>query len=218
MALVDSASFPRQKVCGEYFGAGAWPALEMVGVAPEIRETAAPVCNVSLVLPTGARLGASVEPHAGATPVALSEYRLDHILLEAAARAGAEVMLETRVGDVKIEHDRATGVAARSSSSASVTLQLTANTLVAADGRNSRIVAQTGQRWRRGPAVVGFKHYAVPEDAAELTPGMLEMHSLPGGYVGMCRVEDRQTNLCGVLPRQLVSADRGSFTAAIAIG
>ena len=215
VALLDAASFPRQKVCGEYLGAGAWPVLEMLGVAPAVHEIAAPVRNVSLVLPTGARLGASVEPRQGAAPVALSRYRLDQLLLEAAGRAGAEVMLETRVGDVSIDHDRACGVAARSSSASSSPLQLKTHALVAADGRNSRIVAQTGQRWRRGPAVVGFKRYAAPDDSAELPPGMLEMHSLPGGYVGVCRVEDGQTNLCGVLPRHLVSAARSSFTAAI---
>ena len=119
----------------------------------------------------------------------------------------AEVMLETRVGDVLIDHDRATGITARFGT-ATAPLQLKARAIVAADGRNSRIVAQTGQRLRRGPAIVGFKRYAPPEDAAELPPGMLEMHSLSGGYVGVCRVEDGQTNLCGVLPRRLVSAAR----------
>src|SRR5580698_3951274 len=99
VALIDAASFPRQKVCGEYLGAGAWPVLEMLGVAPAIHEIAVPVRGVSLVLPTGARLGASVEPppdaqrtsRAGGTraaPVALSRYRLDHLLVEAAAQAG----------------------------------------------------------------------------------------------------------------------------------
>jgi len=224
VALLDAASFPRQKVCGEYLGAGAWPVLEMLGVAPAIQSIAVPVCDVSLVLPTGARLSATVEPPPGAgpargacctTPVALSRYRLDHLLVEAAAHAGAEVMLETRVGDVLIDRDRVCGVAARSSSASSAPLQLQARVLVAADGRNSRIVAQTGQRSRRGPAIVGFKRYAPPEDAAGLPAGMLEMHSLSGGYVGVCRVEDGQTNLCGVLPRRLVSAARGAFTAAI---
>src|SRR5580658_8947960 len=242
VALVDAAAFPRQKVCGEYLGAGAWPALRLLGVAPAVHEIAVPVRSVSLVLPTGAKLSAPVESRQathstgrasgtqstseasgnhstgganGTAPVALSRYRLDHLLLEAAARAGAEVMLETRVGEVLLEHDRACGVAARSSSASTAPVRLKASAVVAADGRNSRIVAQTGQRYRRGPAVVGFKRYVPADDAGGLAAGMLEMHSLPGGYVGVCRVEDGQTNLCGVLPRRLVSAARGSFTGAI---
>ena len=216
VVVIDAATFPRQKVCGEYLGAGAWPTLEESGGADTVRIVATPVRRVSLVLPRAGDLSAAISAPGPSGPVSVSRYRLDHLLVERAAAAGAEVVLGHRAREVIVERGRVCGVTASSVCADKQSLTIQAGALIAADGRLSHVVQQTGRLKRRGPRLVGFKQHFAADAAGSPAAETLEMHSLPAGYVGVCRVEQDRINVCGVLPRRQMQAARGNFPQALA--
>ncbi len=90
--------------------------------------------------------------------------------------------------------------------------------IIAADGRQSVVVRQTGNVVRHGPRLVGFKRH-FPRDSGNIEPcdaNSLAMYSLPGGYVGAAPVEDGSLNLCGVLPRRLLGSADGGLNQVLA--
>src|SRR5688572_9850868 len=92
VAVIEKASFPRQKVCGEYVSATNWPLLEALGVASRFERDAGPEVR-ELALLAGASCIRAPLPRPGDAPWgrALSRAALDAMLLEEAARAGARV-------------------------------------------------------------------------------------------------------------------------------
>ncbi len=93
---------------------------------------------------------------------------------------------------------------------------LRSRTVIAADGRSSKIVRQTGRVVTHGPKLVGFKRHLIVDDPNSLMPdSTIDMHSFRGGYLGMCRVEDGAMNICGLLPRSVLQQDRGNLGRAL---
>ncbi len=250
VALVDASQFPRQKVCGEFLGSAALPVLETLGLAAEVRRQAVPVRRVSLVLPneraltasaaistkTDSSTAATVESgYAVDSPLALSRFTLDALLVEQATHAGSTVHLGMTARElhydsagawrVLLAGSNATGAGVSnegfsSTGNHSASLELTAPLLVAADGRRSFVVRQTGRLVQRGPSLIGFKRHCPPNDTnpnddAHRNDDTLRMYTLPGGYVGVAPVEGRATNVCGVIPRRVLADNQGSFDSRI---
>src|SRR5262249_5059452 len=83
-------AFPRRKVCGESISATTLPLLEELGLADAFESLAGPpVTRVGLF--AGATMIEAPLPSPGAWGRALGRETLDTLLLDAAARAGAEV-------------------------------------------------------------------------------------------------------------------------------
>jgi len=86
---------------------------------------------------------------------------------------------------------------------------------VAADGRQSALVKQTGttrgRSWFR-PRLFGMKrHFHLSDLDDGEQPGTVGLHLIPGGYGGTCRVEGSLTNLCALLPGSTVRVRRGDL-------
>jgi flavin-dependent dehydrogenase len=150
-------------------------------------------------------------------PAALSRYRLDHLLLEQAKASGAHAELGYRVRRVLVEDGHAVGVEASAVERAAHTLEFRAPVVIAADGRRSIVVQQTGSVTTSRGELIGFKrHFREPAgNSAASNDLALDMHCLAGGYAGICRVEDGAVNLCGMIPRQRLQAARGSIETAL---
>jgi flavin-dependent dehydrogenase len=216
IALLDAAHFPRQKVCGEYLGSGIWAPLDAIDMSDAVRQEALPVRAVSLVLPGERSLNVPLDDAASVQPVTLSRYRLDAMLLDCARRAGAHVELGYRAREVLIDRGEVQGVTAGPSDQASQGQVFSSRILIAADGRQSVIVRQTGDVARRGPELVGFKRHFQPLPSSETADEhVLRMHSLPGGYIGVCDVEGGDVNFCGVVRRRLLVEHRGRLDDVI---
>jgi 2-polyprenyl-6-methoxyphenol hydroxylase-like FAD-dependent oxidoreductase len=86
--------------------------------------------------------------------------------------------------------------------------------IVAADGRRSVVVRDTGRLTRRDLGLFGFKRHVRIDPSA--TTDVITMHALPGGYIGTCPTEDGTLNVCGVMPRSRLQTARGDVAAALA--
>lgn len=209
VALVDAASFPRQKVCGEHLDGRAQRLLGGWGFELPPAESAARVNRVSLVLPGDRRYTAPVSTRSGQA-IAVSRSVLDLHLVNTAVHCGAEFFPSSRVRHVLIERNRVAGVCAGA-------IELRAQATIAADGRDSFIVKKTGRIRRRGPPRVGFKQHVPLSDSHRLTAANeLAMFSLPGGYLGAVPIGLGQWNICGVISRSTIKSAGGLKPALLA--
>ncbi|HWA97360.1 MAG TPA: FAD-dependent monooxygenase, partial [Pirellulales bacterium] len=206
VVLLDATEFPRQKICGEHLSATTLPLLDRLGVRETIEREAIPVRSHAIVLPGGRRLSVRFAPH-GAPAIAISRYRLDQLLVERAANAGAIVIESHRVREVIVEHGAVCGVIAHRTGLRSQSKTFRAHLTIAADGRRSIVARRVGNSMRYGRALIGFNRHFRSDGQllhAVTVPGALTMFSLPGGYIGASIVEDGSLNLCGVVPAKLV--------------
>jgi menaquinone-9 beta-reductase len=210
-ALVDLAAFPRQKVCGEYLSPAAWRILDELGLG-SLRAGAVELDRMRVAVPSGRHLDCPFET--GAAPAALSRYRFDGALVDAARQAGVELFLERRVRQVNFAAGTVEGVSLVDVRHAGEPVELAAPIVVAADGRRSQVVRDTGTFLGKPAGLVGYKRHLRVDDMRPFT-GLIAMHSLPGGYLGICPVDDRTLNLCGLLPKERLQEARGDVTAAL---
>jgi menaquinone-9 beta-reductase len=219
VALLDPSTFPRDKVCGEFLSPECWGVLERMGLADEVRRSGYhAIRSVRISTPSGREVLADVTGNDGLPGIGLSRSTLDELIVRRAREAGVDVFEGTRVGGPILEDGRVVGVHARGVEPVEIRASIT----VAADGRHSALVKQTGRTrgrsWFR-PRLFGLKRHLVATDpeAAE-HPGTVGLHLVSGGYGGTCRIEDGSTNLCALLPESVVKACRGDLDRVAAEG
>lgn len=213
VALLDAGRFPRDKVCGEFLSPECWGAFDDLGLSGAVEGLGYhPIRRVRISTPRGTEVVATVVDPAGRPGIGLSRSALDDLLLGRARAAGAEVFEGHRVAGPLVEGGRVVGLAARG---AAGPREVRARVTVAADGRRSALVKQTGatrdRSWLR-PRLFGLKRHLRPDDAGLAEqPETVGLHLVPGGYGGTCRVEGGATNLCALLPEATVRARRGDL-------
>jgi len=213
VALVDAAHFPRQKVCGEYLSAAAWELLAEMRLGPT-RAMGVPLTRMRLDTPNGRGVAADYDFDPTRQPAALSRWKLDAMLVGTACAAGAELFSGFRVRTIPISGGKVTGVCCSAVDDANEHLELTTSLVVAADGRRSRVVQETGRRVVRPSGLVGFKRHVRPESLAAYE-GVLAMYAQRGGYIGVCPTELGTINVCGMIPAARLQATHGDFGAAM---
>src|SRR5688572_22892351 len=196
VAVLDVAQFPRQKVCGEYLPPAAWQLLDELGVG-DLHDRAVPLPTMQLSATETCRLTMQFDDEREA-PRALSRYALDVRLVDEARRAGATVLVGRRVRRVIVEAGRATAVECAGDAEHEPGERIAGRLIVAADGRRSVVVRDTGRFVRRDLGLFGFKRHVRPNGAAPAD--VIAMHALPGGYIGTCPTEDGALNIAGVMP------------------
>ncbi|SIO25607.1 Dehydrogenase (flavoprotein) [Singulisphaera sp. GP187] len=215
VALLDPARFPREKLCGEFLSPEAWGVLDRLGLAQAVERSGyEPIHRVRLTTPRARVLEAEFTSPDGLPGIGLGRSMLDHLLIQHARAAGAEVIEEARVSGPIVHDGCVVGVVARGSGGGGAPLELRATVTVAAEGRHSTLVRQTGTtraRSRFRPRLFGMKrHLNVPDPAAE-PGGTVGLHLVPGGYGGTCRIEGGLTNLCALLPESALRTHRGQL-------
>ncbi len=204
--LLDRLLFPRDKVCGCCVGVPALGLLGQLGldapaIAPRLRE---------LDLRVGRRSRARLPLPGG---VALSRAALDAALVERATECGAEFLPGATVERTYAMGD-ARGLDVGWNGE---TFAVRARLIVVAEGLGRRLCrAEPGVApHARRDSWVGVAAMAESE-TADPAPGVIEMTSGPGGYVGMTRLEDGRLNIAGALdPRAVRSVGPGGACAAI---
>lgn len=181
VALVEKAAFPRRKVCGEYISPGAWPVLRELGLdsalaaraGPPVRRVGLFALDTVLDVPMPA-------PHREAPwGRALGRETLDTLLLERAARSGAEVLQPWRVESLR---DGAQGHEVRTSDGMRVRT-LRAPVVVAAHGSwEHGLPTQPARAAPRAADLLGFKAHFT---GARLPAGLMPLVLFPGGYGGL---------------------------------
>ncbi len=151
--VVDRAAFPSDTLSTHVVQPLAVSALARWGLLDRLVATGCPpVHTYSFDFGPFAIEGA---PGTGDFPVAYCPRRtvLDHILVDAAAEAGADIREEFTVDEVVIENGRVTGVRGHGRDGGSVTER--AAVVIGADGRHSAVAeAVSAERYHEKPAVL----------------------------------------------------------------
>jgi flavin-dependent dehydrogenase len=201
IAVIEKASFPRSKVCGEYISGTTWPLLRELGVAGPLLEIAGPsVRRVGVYAGEAlitADLAASAQPMRGASGTedagrAIGREHLDALLLARAEAAGAEVRqpctlsafgafdggYECTIVDKHTRHYRT----------------LRSRLIIAAHGswESGAMPTQALRQPPRASDLFGFKAHF---HGSALPPDLMPLLAFPGGYGGMVHTDGGRVSL-----------------------
>lgn len=196
--LVDRAKFPRPKLCGDTLNPGALAVAAELGLRPAIDECGLPLDGMKVVGASGRTISATYD---GARGLAITRATLDHLLVEAAGRAGAQVEQGVRVeGPLYDDTHGRRIVRGAVLHAGGRRIRVPAAWTVGADGRRSALALALGLI----ASTPTPRRWAVGAYFAEVT-GMSsfgEMHIRRGHYIGLSPVPGGLTNAC------VVTADR----------
>ncbi len=180
--VVDRATFPRDKTCGDGLTTAALRHLERLGVPRRSLSGMVPIHETILVSPSGRRVTLSFPDH-GLYAGVIAREELDAVLVEFARSRGVAVHEGTPVVNVTNE---ASSVAVSCADGS----HFEASYVVAADGNYStvrRILEPTGER-RLGTSHAFRQYFRGVEDPRlwvvfepDLLPGYAWVFPLPGG-------------------------------------
>ena len=192
VVLLDRATFPRDKPCGEYLSPEAGRILERLGVFEQLRAQAVSLGGMTVVSPAGTAFTgrfAGAAPHRGFSDrgMALPRRELDAVLVAAAAGHGARVRADVRVEGVGGEDRgrRTVHLRARSGGAGAIAARF----VVGADGLQSRIASQLGVV-RRGR----LRRVAFVTHAADV-PGIVEVENAVQKHTPAVSIGDRMAEV-----------------------
>ncbi len=200
--MVDRATFPRHKLCGDTLNPGAVRLLASLGLDDGPIATA-PGLSGMLITGPGARIAARYGE--GVAGRAIERTVLDHWLLERAIAAGAKfepgVNVRTANVDTTGTRPRVRGVTLITRQG--TTVRLPALMTIAADGRASTVARSLGlartparpRRWALGGYVRGVAG----------TTDVGEMHIRGRAYLGIAPLGGDLANVCVVADRASVA-------------
>jgi flavin-dependent dehydrogenase len=210
--LLDRATFPREKLCGDTLNPGALATLARLGLHPA--DDGLPIRGMLVTGPGGTQARGWYP--AGVIGRAIRRLDLDQRLLQAAAQAGVAVVEGARVDSVAASGGAAphvTGVRAEIGNRLS---PMPARFVIAADGRASRIAHGLSlARYARAPRRWAVGRYFV--DVAGLGDHG-EMHVRAGRYIGVAPLPAGLTNVCVVTTDRSTLRDPESLIAGAIAG
>lgn len=186
--LLERATFPREKVCGDCLNPACWPILRRLELAERLRALPhAKLAQVELIGIKGRRVSVEL-PRGDDAEIAIKRSLLDELLLRRARELGATVFESTTVTaltppDPRISHW-----------SISAGEQLfRSRVLVAADGRNSTVSRLCGLLPHSTKERIALQtHLPLPPGFGDRV--VLEFR--PEGYSGQAPVGGGVLNLC----------------------
>ena len=206
--LVDRATFPRDKLCGDTVNPGTLARLKSLGLAAGIEARG---LRVAGMLVTGER-GVAIEGRYpdGVYGRAIVRRDLDWHLLQAAIAAGCQFEPGVSVRGAVVNDDRTgRGVSGVTIGAKGGEHRVDARVTIAADGRHSTIAFGLGlarhparpRRWAIGVYYENFMKGDRPGTDPGPSPGILgEMHVRRGRYIGVAPIPGGLTNVCLVRP------------------
>jgi flavin-dependent dehydrogenase len=209
--IVDRASFPREKLCGDTINPGTVEILRRLKVAGGIDARGLPITGMRV---TGER-GVSVEARYpdGLNGIAVTRSELDWQLLQHAMRAGASFDSSVVVRDALVSENRPgrtlSGVTAASGGRLS---DIRARVTIAADGRRSTLAFGLGLA-RHPPRPRRWAIGAYFQGSPQATVG--EMHIRRGRYIGVAPLAGGLANVCLVKPASAGDCDFRDPTALL---
>jgi len=204
--LVDRASFPSDAVSTHMVHATGIEALSRWGLADELAATGCPPIREYRFDFGPFTVAASPLPTPSGVDVAYGPRRtvLDKILVDAAARAGAEVRENVTVQDLIVEDGKVTGIRAKETADGSASMTEHAGLVIGADGRNSMVAeAVDAAAYHERPAA-NVAYYAY---WGGLPVSAFDVHLRPGRVVAGMPTHDGLN--CLVVAAQI--ADRNDF-------
>jgi flavin-dependent dehydrogenase len=203
VALIDRASFPRHKLCGDTLNPGCLALLDRLGIGDALRRRARRTTGMVVTGPGGAAVAADY-PDA-MYGLAITRHDLDLMLIDAAVAAGADFHPATLARAAIVERGRIDGVDLVRGARCE---PRRARLVIAADGRGSRLGAVAGvSRYAASPRRWACGAYY--EGVAGLT-SRGEMHIRDQGYVGIAPLEGGIANVCLVTTPRMIARSKPS--------
>jgi geranylgeranyl reductase family protein len=185
--LLDRATFPRDKLCGDTLNPGSLSLLDQWGMAERIRGQALTITGMTVTGPGGEAISADYP--GGLTGVSLTRREMDVALVEVAVASGAAFDTGVTVLGPEVAGGRVTGVR-------TATGTVPARLVIAADGRGSRLASSLRlSRFARAPRRWAYGAYFEGVDGLS-SHG--EMHIRGGGYIGVAPLPGGIANACVV--------------------
>jgi menaquinone-9 beta-reductase len=213
VCLLDKAEFPSETLSTHLIQPSGVAILDRLGMLEPILAAGAAKVDRLTFVAEDARIEATIDPAAFPLPaVCIRRVALDHLLVEAAASAGAEVRTGTRVIGLLWERGRVVGVETAEGA-------LPAKLVVGADGCRSTVAELAGAREYYVAPPGRLFAWAYFEGAAEVE-GRLRLGSL-GDLAYVASPTDAGLYLAAVCPpmevRDAFLADReGGYAAGLA--
>ena len=204
VALVEKATFPRRKVCGEFISATTHAVLDLCGVGDDFRSLAGPGVRRIALFSGETLVTAKKEKNWGR---ALGREHLDMLMRDAAVAAGAILFQPAEL----IAHDFTNDAHACHIKTETGEITLSAPILVAATGswRSKQPFGITEPP--RGHDLLAFKaHFR----GAALAAGSMPLVVFPGGYGGMVESDGGRTSLSCCIRREMLTELRRPGEAA----
>jgi flavin-dependent dehydrogenase len=198
--LLDRASFPRHKLCGDTINPGALAILRRLGLGADVERTALPVHGMVVTGAGGVEIRG--EYPRGVHGLSVRRHDLDWVLLQRAMDAGVDLYTGVTVRAPILDEARVVGI--RASTSRGSNADFKAPLTIAADGRRSCLAFGLGLA--RHPA--GPRRWAIGAyfEGGSRDVRFGEMHIRSNAYLGVAPVPDGLTNACLVCCPQ-----RGDF-------
>jgi len=188
--LVERASLPRHKVCGEFLSPAAQASLKALGRLELVRSLRPyPISRARLTSAAGRQIDLDLP---GGDAWGLSRFALDQGLVQSASRSGVELVTKTTASEITWNgaHYR---VKLRERSGQERIA--TARSVVGAWGRSP-----VGRGIPRQPADPQRSFVGVKCHLTALTPGpQVHLYLFRGGYAGLAPVEAGRTNFSGLM-------------------
>lgn len=181
--LLEKASFPRQKLCGEFLSTEVAGLCSNLGVLNDVVDAGAR--RISTLELTGLD-GPAFRCRLPGAAYSLSRRSFDHLLFQHARRTGADACdgegVRTIHGDLTRGFQVETG--ART---------VTASVVLGAYGRRSRLDRHLQRTFlERKSSYVGFK----APFSGPVREGTIELHTFDTGYCGLLGDEEGRVNVC----------------------
>jgi menaquinone-9 beta-reductase len=183
--VLEKTTGAHHKVCGEFLSAEAQALLARLGL--DVWQLGARPAG-RLGLEFGGRNEKLKLPFRGA---GLSRFLLDQALLDAAARAGAQVIRGATV--TKLEY------AQKSAIVHTATQQLPASHVALATGKHNL----RGLSRPQAPTVAFKMQLSITPAVAAMLDDLVQLAMFPGGYAGVCLVEGGIATICWVIDRDV---------------
>jgi flavin-dependent dehydrogenase len=204
VAVVEKATFPRRKVCGEFISATTLPLLHELGVAGSFLERAGPAVRRVGFFAGDAILSAPMPETRSERDRwgrALGREHLDVILLQGAITAGAEIWQPWSATALRQSGDVHVCTIVRGGES----VDCTARVVVLANGSWEKGPLPLPAATRRPSDLLGFKaHFS---DSA-LPEGLMPLLAFTGGYGGMVHTDSGRVSLSCCVRRDRLKATR----------
>lgn len=179
VVLIEKASYPRHKVCGEYISNEVLPYLQWLGL------------NIAVLQPVHINIfefsnvsGKAITSKLTTGGFGISRYALDDYLYREAVKRGVKVLQET-VTDIRFKDDIFTIMAGEMTVSSKIVL--------GAYGKRSNIDQALNREFinSKSPWLAVKAHYKGNFDNDKVA-----IHNFNGGYCGVSKVEGGRINIC----------------------
>jgi flavin-dependent dehydrogenase len=208
VALLEKASFPRRKVCGEFISATNLPLLRVLGIEKIFLDLAGPPLS---------KIGIYSGKHTLAAPMSMSnaaerwgralgrEY-LDTLLLDGARQAGADIRQPCNA--ISLLRENGVFICLTTPPNASADTGLNARVVIAAHGScETRLYStHTPGRPLQASDLIAFKAHFLQ---ADLPADILPVLAFPGGYGGMLQTDHGRICMAFCIRRDVLQRLRG---------